>query len=266
MVWTILATNAALLVVCFVALWLLCLKLGDVTPVDSFWAWGMLVMALATFVQADSGQPQRKLLLVALCALWAARLGSYMIWRWRDHGPDRRYQALLGRAQAKKGWSFAKSSGLLVFATQAPLLFVVCLPVQLGQIGAAPGIGPLGWIGAALAVSGTLFETIGDLQMVRFKRDPGSVGTIMDRGLWRFTRHPNYFGDALTWWGIYLVAAETATGLWALPGPLLLTWTLMKWSGAPTVEGKLRKTRPGYAEYIARTSGFIPLPPRRDRG
>ena len=219
-------------------------------------------MALATFVQAE-GEPQRKLLLLTLCALWAARLGCYMIWRWRDHGPDRRYQALLGRAHARKGWSFAKASGLLVFATQAPLLFVVCLPVQLGQIDAAPGLGVLGWIGAALAICGTLFETIGDLQMVRFKRNPANAGTVMVRGLWRFTRHPNYFGDALTWWGIYLVAAETTTGLWALPGPLLLTWTLMKWSGAPTVEGKLRKTRPEYENYIKRTSAFVPLRPRR---
>ena len=140
---------------------------------------------------------------------------------------------------------------------------MVCLPVQLGQIDAAPGLGVLGWIGAALAICGTLVETIGDLQMVRFKRNPANAGTVMDRGLWRFTRHPNYFGDALTWWGIYLVAAESTTGLWALPGPLLLTWTLMKWSGVPTVEGKLRKTRPEYEDYIKRTSAFVPLRPRR---
>lgn len=262
MIASVLLVNAAILAGCFVLLWLLCLRAGDVTPVDSFWAWGMLVMALATFLQFDDHHP-RQYLLLALVGLWAARLGSYMLWRWRQHGPDRRYQALLGKAGRDKGWSFAKASGLLVFATQAPLLFIVCLPVQLGQLDATPAIGTLGWVGAAMAVGGTLFEAIGDWQLVRFKRDPANAGKVMDRGLWRYTRHPNYFGDALTWWGIYLVAAETTTGLWAVVGPLLLTWTLMKWSGAPTVEGKLKKTRPEYADYIRRTSGFLPLPPRK---
>jgi steroid 5-alpha reductase family enzyme len=259
---TMLLINALVLAGCFLLLWLVCLKTRDVTPVDSFWAWGMLVMAGASFVQT-AGDPQRKLLLLALCALWSTRLGSYMIWRWRDHGPDRRYQALLGKAEAQRGWGFAKASALLVFATQAPLLFIVCLPVQLGQVDALPTPGPLAWAGAAVALAGILFETVGDAQLVRFKRDPANAGKVMDRGLWRYTRHPNYFGDALTWWGLYLVAAETATGLWALPGPLLLSWTLAKWSGAPTIERRLARTRAGYADYVARTSGFIPWPPRR---
>ncbi|MEX6723952.1 DUF1295 domain-containing protein [Parapedomonas caeni] len=262
MIVPVLLVNAAVLAGCFLLLWLVCLSTRDVTPVDSFWAWGMLVMALATFLQFDAHHP-RQILLLALVGLWAARLGSYMLWRWRHHGPDRRYQALLGKAERDRGWRFAKASGLLVFATQAPLLFIVCLPVQLGQLDAAPAIGTLGWIGAAMAVGGTLFEAIGDGQLVRFKRDPANAGKVMDRGLWRYTRHPNYFGDALTWWGLYLVAAETATGRWAIVGPLLLTWTLMKWSGAPTVEGKMKKTRPEYADYIRRTSGFLPLPPRK---
>lgn len=262
MIASVLLVNAAVLAGCFLLLWLVCLSTRDVTPVDSFWAWGMLVMALATFLQFDAHHP-RQILLLALVGLWAARLGSYMLWRWRHHGPDRRYQALLGKAERDRGWRFAKASGLLVFATQAPLLFIVCLPVQLGQLDAMPAIGTLGWIGAAMAVGGTLFEAIGDGQLVRFKRDPANAGKVMDRGLWRYTRHPNYFGDALTWWGIYLVAAETATGRWAIVGPLLLTWTLMKWSGAPTVEGKMKKTRPEYADYIRRTSGFLPLPPRK---
>ncbi len=258
---TILAANALVLAACFVLLWLICLQTRDVTPVDSFWAWGMLVMAVSTFVQAD-GNPARMLLLLTVCGLWSARLGSYMIWRWRSHGPDRRYQKMFANAQAARGWGFAKASALLVFATQAPLLFIVCLPVQLGQIDAVPPLGMLGWTGAAVALVGIAFETIGDAQLIAFKRDPANVGKVMDRGLWRYTRHPNYFGDALTWWGLWLIAAETTTGLWALPGPVLLTWTLMKWSGAPTIERRLAKTRAGYADYIARTSGFVPWWPK----
>ncbi|MEC9109637.1 MAG: DUF1295 domain-containing protein, partial [Pseudomonadota bacterium] len=110
---------------------------------------------------------------------------------------------------------------------------------------------------------GTLFETVGDLQLVRFKRNPENQGQVMDRGLWRYTRHPNYFGDACAWWGIWLVAAETSTGLWSVVGPMLLTWTLAKWSGAPTIEGKMTRTKPGYADYVARTSGFVPWFPKR---
>jgi steroid 5-alpha reductase family enzyme len=258
----ILAVNAAVLVAAFLVLWAVCVRLKDVTVVDSFWAFGMVIMAVSTFAQAG-GASGRRLLLLGLCALWGLRLGGYLTWRWRDHGPDRRYQSLLGKAQAQKGWSFAKASLLLVFATQAPLLFVVSLPVQLGQISAAPAaLGPIAWAGAALSVFGVAFESLGDWQLTRFRKDPASRGKVLDKGLWRYTRHPNYFGDACAWWGLYLVAAETAPGLWALPGPILLTWTLMKWSGAPTLEGRLRKTRPDYVQYIERTSGFVPWPPK----
>lgn len=259
MIW--LAINALVLIAFFLTAWLICLKLRDVTPVDSLWAFGMVVLAIASFVQAG-GLHERKLLLLGLCGAWGLRLGGYMLWRWRTHGTDRRYVSMLGKAEARRGWGFAKASLLLVFATQMPLLFIVALPVQLGQADAAPGLGTLAWIGAGLAVFGILFETIGDAQLVRFRRDPANAGQVMHSGLWRYTRHPNYFGDACTWWGLYLIAAETWTGIWALPGPLLLTWTLMKWSGAPTVEGRMHKTRPGYAEYVRRTSGFVPWWPR----
>ena len=262
MVWPVLGVNAAVLAGCFVLLWLVCLKTRDVTPVDSFWALGMVVMAAATFLQTN-GDPDRKRLLLGLCALWGLRLGGYMLWRWRDHVPDRRYHALLGKAEAGKGWGFGKASALLVFATQAPLLFIVCLPVQLGQVDAWPPSGDLADLGGAIALLGILFETVGDWQLTRFRKDSANAGQVMRSGLWRFTRHPNYFGDALTWWGLYLIAAETTTGLWALPGPVLLTWTLMKWSGAPTVERRMRKMKPGYEDYVRRTSGFIPWFPKR---
>lgn len=258
----LLAVNAAILAACFVLLWAACLKGRDVTPVDSFWAFGMVVMAATSFFLAG-GLPERKLLLLVLCAAWGLRLGSYMLWRWRQHGTDRRYTALLGKAEANRGWGFAKASGLLVFATQAPMLFIVCLPVQLGMVADAPPLGTLAWAGAGVALFGILFETIGDAQLVRFKRDPANAGKVIQSGLWRYTRHPNYFGDACAWWGMFLVAAETGPGLWSVVGPILLTWTLARWSGAPTVERKMQKTKPEYADYMARTSGFIPLPPRR---
>lgn len=257
----VLAVNAVVLVALFVAAWLICLKLRDVTPVDSLWAIGMVVMASTSFLHAR-GDPTRKTLLLGLCTLWGLRLGGHLLWRWRDRGSDRRYQAMLAKAQETRHWSFAKASLLLVFVTQAPLLFIVCLPVQLGQMDGAPSVGALGFAGAVLAVIGIAFETVGDAQLAAFRKNPGNAGHVMDRGLWRYTRHPNYFGDACTWWGLYLIAAETPTGVWALPGPILLTWTLIKWSGVPTTEGRMKRKKPGYADYVRRTSGFVPWWPK----
>ena len=169
----------------------------------------------------------------------------------------------------KKGWSWAKTSLLSVFLTQAPLLFITCLPAQLG-IWASDGgrtvIGPLGAIGAAIALIGIAFETIGDAQLNAFRANPANKGKVLDTGLWRYTRHPNYFGDACTWWGIWLVAAETG-----LPGmdqhhraalPDLhadqMVGQAILWG---LLERGLKKTRPEYAAYVARTSGFFPWPP-----
>jgi len=125
-------------------------------------------------------------------------------------------------------------------------------------------LGLLGLLGIALALAGILFETVGDAQLEAFRKNPANAGQVMDRGLWRYTRHPNYFGDALTWWGIYLVAAESGTAAWTILSPLFLSWTLMKWSGAALLERGLKKSRPGYDAYIRRTSGFFPWPPKAD--
>jgi steroid 5-alpha reductase family enzyme len=114
-----------------------------------------------------------------------------------------------------------------------------------------------------MALAGIAFETIGDFQLVRFRADPANAGKVMERGLWRYTRHPNYFGDAMTWWGLWLIAADHGWGLWTAPGPLLITFLLTRWSGVPTVEGRMRRRKPDYAAYAARTSAFIPWPPRR---
>ena len=257
-----LAINAIISVACFVGLWAIGLRIKDVSFVDSWWALGMVLIAWTSFFQMDATTP-RRMLLVGLCTFWGLRLGAFLIWRWRRQGPDRRYTTMLGKAKTERGWGFATSSLLLVFALQAPLQFVVCLPVQLGQAAADVPLGPVAWIGAALAVIGVFFEAAGDRQLARFKSNPGNQGKVMDKGLWRFTRHPNYFGDACVGWGLFLIAAETPLGLWSLPAPILLTFLLTRWSGVPTVEGRLRRHRPGYEDYVARTSPFIPWPPKK---
>jgi len=257
-----LAVNAAISVGCFIALWLIGIALKDVTFVDSWWALGMVVLALASFARSGPPTPHT-IALTALCTVWGLRLGVHLLLRWRREGPDRRYKTMLGKAETERGWGFAVSSLLLVFALQAPLQFVVSLPVQLGQIAPTPApLGPIALVGVALAIIGIGFESIGDWQLMLFKHDPANKAAVMDRGLWRYTRHPNYFGDACLWVGLFLIAAETRFGLWSLPGPVLIVFLLTRWSGVPTVEGRIRRRRPGYEEYVQRTSGFVPWFPK----
>jgi steroid 5-alpha reductase family enzyme len=207
------------------------------------------------------------MLLVGLCAAWGLRLGLYLLWRWMHHGVDARYRAIMRSAETRRGWSFAFTAGVQVFLLQGILQFIVALPVQLGQIGtpvAGPGLVAIA--GAVLAMSGIAFETIGDWQLARFKANPENRGRVLDTGLWRYTRHPNYFGDACVGWGLFLIAAETPLGFWALPAPILLTFLLTRVSGVPLLEDQLTKTRPGYAEYVARTPAFFPWFPRDRHG
>ncbi|MEL6364437.1 MAG: DUF1295 domain-containing protein [Pseudomonadota bacterium] len=255
----LLAVNFALIMGCMIVLWLISIAIKDVSFIDSFWAIGFVVIAGATFLLAD-GATQRKALILAVTAVWGLRLGGYLYWRWRKEGPDKRYVALLGKAPGSPHIHSLKN----VFLIQGVLLWIVSLPVQLGQIPAEPeAVGLLGWGGLALAALGFFFESVGDWQMAAFKGDPANAGKVMDRGLWRYTRHPNYFGDACVWWGLFLIAAETGVGAISAIGPAVLTWLLVKWSGAALLERRLKRSRPGYDDYIARTSGFIPMPPKK---
>lgn len=258
---TVLGTNLLIVMTLMVALWLASIPLRDVSFIDSFWALGMVILAGTTYAMVD-GAADRQQLLVVLTAVWGLRLGLHLFLRWRREGPDPRYVALLAKAPGNPHlFSLRK-----VFLTQGPLLWLVTLPVQLGQLDSEPtALGTLAMLGAALAVIGILFESVGDWQLARFKADPDNAGAVMDRGLWRYTRHPNYFGDACVWWGLYLVAAETASGRWAVISPIFLTFILIKWSGAALLERRLKRSRPGYTDYIERTSGFFPWPPKRQR-
>jgi steroid 5-alpha reductase family enzyme len=258
-----LGVNALIIALCIIGLWLVSLRVGDVSFIDSWWPVGMVVLAWVSFLQSAEPSP-RRLLLVGLCTVWGLRLGGYLFWRWRQHGADRRYVTMLAAAKAERGWGFATAALLLVFGLQAPLQFVVCLPSQLGQFGKVSGaVGPLAAAGAAAAVLGIVFETVGDWQLASFKANPDNHGRVLDTGLWRFTRHPNYFGDACVGWGLFLIACESPLGVWSLPAPALLTFLLTRWSGVPTVEGRMRKQRPDYEAYVARTSSFVPWPPKR---
>lgn len=253
----LLGINLSLVLLLMLLLWLLSIPLRDVSFVDSFWAIGMVFVAAVTHLQTD-GDPLRRLLLLSLTGIWGIRLGTYLFFRWRREGPDPRYERLLSKADGNRHLTSLQK----IFLLQGCLLWLVSLPVQLGQSSDGT-VGLLAAAGTGLALIGILFESIGDWQLARFKADSANIGLVMDSGLWRYTRHPNYFGDACVWWGLYLVAAETAAGRWGIVSPLLLTFILIKWSGAALLERRLKRSKPDYEAYAMRTSAFIPLPPRR---
>lgn len=259
-----LGQNFIVLVGIMIILWLVSIKIRDVSFIDAFWAYGMAIMAGASILQVgDAGWLGWTIF--GLTVTWGARLGTHLYLRWSKDGEDPRYTKIIGTAMKKKGWSFAKTALIKAWVLQIPLLFMVCLPAQIGiLLSGDQGLGPIAIVGLVLAVVGIAFETIGDAQLKAFKADPSSKGKVLDTGLWRYTRHPNYFGDFCTWWGIWLVAAQVGWPVWAaIVGPLFLSFTLMKWSGAPMLEYSLRKNRPDYVDYIERTSGFFPMPPKR---
>lgn len=260
----LLTVNFAGLLAVILLLWALAVTIRDVSFIDAFWAFGMMLLAWGSAWQAGIEGGHAKLLL-GLTSLWGLRLAIHLARRWMREGQDPRYARILAATMEKRGWSWAKAALLTVFLTQAPLLFITCLPAQIG-IWASGGdsVGILGWAGAAAALTGIAFESIGDAQLHAFRRNPANKGRVLDTGLWRYTRHPNYFGDALTWWGMWIVVLDIGwqPALASLIGPAFLTFTLIKWSGKALLEKGLHKTRADYAAYVARTSGFVPWPPK----
>jgi steroid 5-alpha reductase family enzyme len=255
---SVLLASAISIAAVMVSTWVLSVVWRDASIVDPVWPLGFVVVAWVARAVGD-GDPARQWVLVAMTTIWGLRLSGYLAWRKRGAPEDPRYQAM------RRHWGeerFPLVSLLTVFALQGTLLWIVSLPVQLGQTRATPGVGGLAFAGIALWLLGVVFETVGDAQLARFKADPASAGQVMDRGLWRYTRHPNYFGDACVWWGIALVAAETGIGAIGLVGALVMTVLLVRVSGVPMLERSMARRRPGYTEYVARTSAFIPRRPR----
>jgi steroid 5-alpha reductase family enzyme len=255
---TLLITGAALLALQGVT-FAVALKAGKHSVVDTAWGIGIALAAVASFVTSlGHGDPGRRALLLAASLLWGARLAAYV--GWRNHGKpeDPRYRDLLGKARGNRNLYALRT----IYLLQAAILWLATVPVQVGMLERAP-VGPLAVLGVILFATGFFFESVGDWQLARFKADPAHKNQIMDRGLWRYTRHPNYFGDFCMWWGLFLISLGSWTELPAIVGPLLMTYILTRGTGASMTDRRMAASRPQYADYIARTSGFIPLPPRR---
>jgi steroid 5-alpha reductase family enzyme len=230
--------------------WLVSLYKKNVAIVDSLWPL-MFLFAACTYAGVAASAP-RRVLVLALVGIWALRLSIYITWRNWGHGEDRRYQAIRARNEP----NFAMKSFYLVFGLQALLAWLISLPL-LGSMLSPRPLGSGDFAGAALWLVGMIFEAGGDWQLARFKSNPANRGGVLDQGLWRYTRHPNYFGDFCVWWGLYLIAA-TAGAWWSVIGPLLMSFLLMRVSGVTLLERDIAERRPQYADYIRRTNAFFP--------
>lgn len=233
--------------------WLVSIPLRDVSIVDSLWSLMFLVAGLVYLAVSGSETP-RALILLTLVAVWALRLAIYITWRNHGAGEDRRYQQI--RRNNEPG--FVWKSLFIVFVLQALLAWIISLPL-LAAINSSAPLGLLDLCGIALWGVGFMFEAGGDYQLARFKADPANKGKVMDRGFWRYTRHPNYFGDFCIWWGFYLIALAGG-GWWSIVAPALMSFLLLRVSGVALLEKDISERRPEYQAYIRRTNAFFPGP------
>ena len=253
---TLLITLAAILG-CMILLWCVSLVRRDASIVDPFWGAGFAMTGgIAALLHRPV--PTRMLLLAGLTTAWGLRLSLYLFWRNYGHGEDRRYAAM----RAHHGMSFGWVSLFTVFLLQGILMWFISLPLQAAAARAEKSeLGGLDFAGLTLWLFGFLFESIGDWQLARFRSDPANNGRVLNRGLWRYTRHPNYFGDFCGWWGLYLIAAAGGAA-WTVGSPLVMSVLLMRISGVTLLEKDISERRPDYAAYQRRTNAFFPGPPR----
>jgi steroid 5-alpha reductase family enzyme len=251
-------TSLAVTLVLMTLLWLVSLRLKNSSIVDIFWGTGFVIAAWVFFGLTSEGFLARKIMITTLVTLWGLRLSIHILLRNWGKPEDFRYQKWRNEAGEKWKWL----SFLRVFMLQGVLLWIISIPLLGAQMSAAPArLTFFDFAGGAIWLVGLFFEAVGDYQLARFKANPANRGKILDSGVWRFTRHPNYFGDAAQWWGYYLIAAA-AGAWWTFYSPIIMTLFLLRISGVALLE-KTLETRPGYQEYIRKTSAFIPWFPRK---
>jgi steroid 5-alpha reductase family enzyme len=257
---SLLGWNLAAVVTLMTAGWLISLAQRNVTVVDSLWGLGFVLTAWLTFALAD-GYAGRRWLVTLLTSAWGLRLCAYLSYRNWGRGEDPRY----GQWRQASGAGFWIVSLFKVFWLQAIVLWVIALVVQVPQMSPQPArLTAWDGFGAGVWLIGFAFESIGDWQLHRFKSDPRNRGQVMDRGLWRYSRHPNYFGECLIWCGMFFIAMAVPGGQWTLISPVLMTLVLLKMTGVPLTERTTMESRPGYRDYMRRTSTFIPWFPRKE--
>ncbi|MFT5140048.1 MAG: steroid 5-alpha reductase family enzyme [Lysobacterales bacterium] len=247
--------SGATLLTFAVFFWVVSLVKNDVSIVDSLWSIMFLLAAAVYALMVESSGP-RETLILALTAIWAVRLSAYITWRNHGEPEDYRYQEI--RRNNEPGFRY--KSLYIVFILQAFLAWVISLPLA-AAISSPAELGLLDYAGILLCLTGILFETLGDLQLSRFKSNPANRDKVLDYGLWRLSRHPNYFGNFTLWWGFFLISLSSGEW-WTIVSPLLMSFLLLKVSGVALLEKDIGDRRPDYQDYIRRTNAFFPGPRR----
>jgi steroid 5-alpha reductase family enzyme len=252
--------NASLVLVMMLGLWALSVAIRDSSIADIFWGFGFVVIVWFTWWISD-GVAARRLLVTVLATIWGLRLGIYIGWRNRGV-EDPRYARLREHVESRGG-NYALHSLVHIYLLQGFFMWLVSLVLIFSLSMDTPvTLGWLAWAGVALWVVGMFFEVVGDLQLTRFRADPANRGRVLDTGLWRYTRHPNYFGEACVWVGFFLIAMEHPLGIITIVSPATILYALMGPTGKGLLERRMSKKRPDFENYRRRTSGFFPLPPK----
>jgi steroid 5-alpha reductase family enzyme len=243
---------------CMTALWLLSLFLKNSSIVDIFWGTGFVIANWVYFALSPDGFLPRQLLIGILVTIWGLRLSIHVLTRNWGKPEDFRYQKWRAENGARWWWR----SFFQVFFLQGLLMWIISIPLLSAQSGALPDrLTAIDAVAALFWAVGFFFESVGDAKLARFRADVAHNGKVLDTGVWRYTRHPNYFGDSAQWWAYYLIGA-CAGGWWTVFSPVIMTVLLLRVSGVALLE-KTLETRPGYREYIERTNAFIPGPPKK---
>ena len=254
-----LAVTAGVIAVLMLATFAYAMRTRVHAIMDTIWPLGFVIIALVSFgLSAGDGDSGRQGLVLALTTVWGLRLGAHIFSRNRGQGEDKRYASLLRRNTG----SLAAFVLRYIYWAQGRVMWFVSLPLQVAMYEHAP-LGFVTWLGVAVWALGFTFETVGDLQLQRWRADPLHAGQVLDRGLWRYTRHPNYFGDALVWFGLWLLACSHWLGVLTVAAPLYMTNMLVRHTGKRLLEKHMARSKgAAYADYVRRTSGFVPWPPR----
>jgi steroid 5-alpha reductase family enzyme len=258
---TALGLSALAVVVVLGVTFAVAVRVGRQAVIDVAWGLGFVAIALTAFLATlGQGDALRRWLALGLTAVWGLRLAAHIHARSRGKGEDPRYEAMMARADGNPN-TYAL---VHIYLPQGLIMWFVSLPVQVAMV-VEGGLGWVLWLGVAVWAVGFFFESVGDLQLTRFRSDPANRGTVLDTGLWRYTRHPNYFGDACVWTGLWLVAASAWPGVLTVLSPAAMVWNLYAGTGKKLLEKDIGERRPQYADYVRRTSGFFPLPPKKTK-
>jgi steroid 5-alpha reductase family enzyme len=254
--------STGVLVLCAVLfLWVISIVIRDVSIIDMAFS-GLIALVILYSAWVAGADGQAATLTQALVVIWGVRMSVYLIHRNWGHGEDVRYTKL--RSWVPEGWAFNWLSLRQVFLLQGVVIWMLTLPQQIFfALGPKLSMDTLAWVGVALWMIGFVFESVGDWQLSRFRADESKRGTILNTGLWRYTRHPNYFGELAQWWGLFLIAAQVPTAVYAVFGVAIYSWLVVRVTGKATLEKKMSREKPGYAEYVRNTSGLIPWFPKK---